>query len=101
MNEQLIDVLRGGLEKDISEIKDTLKVLAEGITKLALVEERQTNTAKALLKLTSTVEDIDDRVAALEIGAVSSNKTNAWIDRGIFAIVSGAILFALQKMGIF
>ena len=100
MNDQLLNNIKTNLESDITEIKDALKILAAGMTKLALVEERQTNTSTALTKLTETVGALDTRVAALEVAAISAKKTSAWIDRGILAVVSAAFVFLLEKIGI-
>ena len=106
-NEQTVEVerrfntLKSDLRNDILEIKEALKILAASMTKLALVEERQTNTAINMTNLTESVSKLSIKVSLLEIEAASSKRIGGWVDRGLITIVSGAMFFILQKIGIF
>ena len=48
----------GALHEDVSEIKAALTKLSDAITKLALVEERQTQSAAALERAFTAIEKI-------------------------------------------
>lgn len=81
------------MHDDFGEMRGVLKDLTEAITKLALVEERQTQaaqaqdrTARLLEKLESRIERVEGRVAALERSEPTQKQASKWV----FAMVWGA-----------
>lgn len=103
MSEGSISVLATRLEvlhSDVGEIKDALKSLSEAITKLALVEERQTQTAQALERCFGAVEKIERRVDALEKAVVNNNRTSTWVDKFVLGAAIIAAMFIAKKAGL-
>lgn len=88
------------LHTDVSEIKDALKTLSEAITKLALVEERQTQTALALERCFNAMHKLEGRVAALELAGVNNSRAVHWMDKAVIGVVVLAALFAAKKLGL-
>ncbi len=88
------------LHNDVGEIKDALKSLSEAITKLALVEERQSETAKALERCFSTVSRLEERVTRIELKLVNSDRTSGWVDKAVLAAVVIAATFVAKKVGL-
>lgn len=95
LNERL-----NALQDDLSEVKSALAQMTEAITKLALVEERQSQTASALERAFKTIDKIEQRVAAIEKANVKHGSTSIWVDRAISALVAMAALTVLQGLGV-
>lgn len=87
------------LHSDVVEVKTALNKLSEAITKLALVEQQQTQTAEALERAFKTISKIDDRLLALELAAPKTKETSGWMDRFILGIIVAAMGFIGTKLG--
>ena len=88
------------LHSDVVDMKTALNELSKAITKLALVEERQAQTADALERAFKAIGKIEDRLSALELAAPKNKETNAWIDRFILGLVVAIMGFAGTRLGI-
>lgn len=86
------------LHKDVGEIKSALGSLTEAITKLALIEERQTVTNNALERAFVALEKLEHRIFTLEKEAPLNNKSNIWVDRIIMLIVGGFLVAAWETI---
>jgi len=81
------------IHNDVTDIKSALKELTAAITKLALIEERQTKTAQSLDKM-------EARISRLEHQIPIYTATAKWVDRGVVALVAGAVVFIAKKVGL-
>lgn len=99
------------LHDDIREMKGTVGELTKAITKLALVEERQTNLMTYLQQIRDTATahekwshaqmgSLDERIKKLEVAAPASDRTTAWVDRGIVFAVGAAFMYVMKKIGL-
>lgn len=99
------------LHEDVGEVKSALRSLSEAITKLALVEERQSQAAAALerafgaiekldAKLTAELQAIDERVKALEVAARTNQRTTDWVDRGVWALSAASLMYGAKQAGL-
>lgn len=88
------------LHEDVGEVKTALKALSEAITKLALVEERQSQTSQALERAFIAIERIEARVAKLEGSSAENRRINIWVDRAIWALAAAAAMFMVKKVGL-
>ena len=88
------------LHNDVVEMKTALSELSKAITKLALVEERQAQTADAMERAFKAIGKIEDRISALELAAPKTKETNAWVDRFILALVMALAGFVGTKLGL-
>jgi hypothetical protein len=88
------------LHSDVVEMKTALSELSKAITKLALVEERQAQTADAMERAFKAIGKIEDRISALELAAPKTKETNAWVDRFILALVMAVAGFIGTKLGL-
>ena len=97
----------GLLSDDVGELKETLRQIATAVTRLALVEERQSQTNEALsrafkqidkveIKLTS----IEQRLVALERMQPQQQQTSAWVTTMLWATAGAAVMFVATKVGI-
>ena len=97
--ENVLTVKIDMLHSDVVDMKTALNELSKAITKLALVEERQAQTANAMERAFKAISKIEDRLTALELAAPKTKETNAWMDRFILAIVVTAAGFVGTKLG--
>lgn len=88
------------LHEDVSEVKNALKELAAAITKLALIEERQTQAAVAQERAFAALERVEERVTALEMMVPANKRMSVWMDRTMFAGVGLLVMFVLKKVGL-
>lgn len=94
------------LHADIAEMKSAIKEVAQALTKLALVEERQTHQSAALERAFKAVEiqgekieKIDARVIELEKNEPGQARTSEWVDRAVWAIAAFTAAAAASKLG--
>ena len=97
--ENVLTVKIDMLHSDVVDMKTALNELSKAITKLALVEERQAQTANAMERAFKAISKIEDRLTALELAAPKTKETNAWMDRFILAIVVTAAGFVGTQLG--
>lgn len=82
------------------DIKMSLEKLADAVTKLAIIEERQQNDRAALERLALAVEKIDDRLDTLERAAPQQAQVATWVTSAVWAAAGIACVFVLNKLGI-
>ena len=87
------------LHSDVVEVKTALNKLSEAITKLALVEQQQLQTAEALERAFKSISRHDDRLSALELAAPKAKETSGWVDRLILATIMAVMGFIGTKLG--
>ena len=88
------------LHGDVVDVKTALTELSKAITKLALVEERQAQTAEALERAFKAIGKIEDRLSALEQAAPKAKETSAWMDRFILGLLMLVMGFIGTKVGL-
>lgn len=81
-------------------MNDTLNKLAEAVSKLALVEERQTQFAAAQERAFHALEKIDLRLSALEQHVPASKRLSVWFDRATWAAMGLLVMTVLKKSGL-
>jgi hypothetical protein len=89
------------LREDIGDMKNAISQLATSVNRLAVVEERLGNTSQALERAFKALEKIEQRLNVLETTAVSSKKTNEWVDKAIYAGLAALAMYAAQRIGLF
>lgn len=81
------------IHNDVTDIKSALKDLTAAITKLALIEERQTKTTQSLDKIEARISRLEQQIPIYTSAA-------KWVDRGVVALVTGAVVFIAKKSGL-
>ena len=82
------------LHDDVSEIKSAIRDLAAAITKLALIEDRQSNVAAAQERLFAALARLELRVIELEKSSPANSQTHAWVEKAILLTAGAVLLFA-------
>lgn len=97
------DILQVKLEilhTDVVEVKTALAELSKAITKLALVEQQQSQTAQALERAFKAIAKIENRLTDLEKSQPKVKETSDWVDRFILGIMLVAAGFIGSKLGV-
>jgi hypothetical protein len=81
------------LHNDVSEIKSALKDLTSAITKLALIEERQSVTNASLERAFGAISRVEDRLSELERLQPINNQSRMWVERFVLALAGAALAF--------
>lgn len=103
MADNNIDILAAKMEvlhQDVGEMKTVLRELTSAIAKLAVVEERQAQTAQAMERAFKAIEKVESRVSRLEETAPLTKQTNLWIDRLVVGVVTAVLVFGAHKIGL-
>lgn len=91
----------GVLHDDVKDVRGSMNKLADAITKLALIEERQGNTNLLIGQVRDKLENIEGRVSQLEINAPTVNRTSMWVDRAVLFVVGAvAMMIFTNLMGV-
>jgi uncharacterized coiled-coil protein SlyX len=88
------------MHDDVSELRAVLKELSVAITRLALVEERQGQSAEAQERAFKVLETLERRVTALENRVPETDRTKIWMDRAVLAIIFSVFVFVAKKVGL-
>lgn len=96
---EILAVRLDALHSDMSEMKTVLNKLSDALTKLALIEQTQSQTAGSLERAFKMLEKIETRVAALELAQPKNDFTSTWVDRIITATVGFAAAIIAAKFG--
>ena len=86
------------LHTDVSDIKGTLKDLTAAINKLALVEERLSNTTAAQERSFKAIERLEERIDELEKKNINADNTSKWLDRGLVAALGAFFAFIWERV---
>ena len=103
MDNSSIDILAvrlDALHGDVGEIKIALGRLSDAITKLALVEQQQTQTALALERAFNALDKLEKRVEMIERTSPDSERTSRWIDQAVLGGIVLLLLFVAKKVGL-
>lgn len=88
------------LHDDVVEMKTSLNKLADAITKLALVEERQAQASLALERAFKALEKLEGRVSLIESKMPDADRAHRWLDRGLWAALAAVAVFVGKKTGL-
>jgi hypothetical protein len=96
----VLDHRLGDLHQDVTEMKVAMKDLAAAITKLALIEERQSNAAAAMERAFSLLNKLEERVYQLESYVPANKRVSVWLDRATWAGMGLLAMLVLKKSGL-
>ena len=99
-NTEVIITRLSALSGDVSELKDALRDIATAITRLALVEERQTQTNGAMARAFNQLDKIESRVSAIEKEMPTYRQSSSWVASAVWAAAGVAFVFIAKKSGL-
>lgn len=103
MPDNILELKLHALHEDVGEVKTALNKLSDAITKLALVEQQQSQIAASLERAFKAIGKIEDRMTALEQQNAAAipqhNEMAKWIDRGIVALAGAGGVLIFKAVG--
>lgn len=97
----------GLLSDDVGELKETLRQIATAVTRLALVEERQSQTNEALSRAFKQIDKLDMKLTGIEqrLGTLErmqplQQQANGWVMTSVWIAAGAAVMFVAKKTGI-
>lgn len=91
-----VDAMQGVLV----DVKYSVEGLRDAVSKLVLIEERQSVTSQAIERLFAMIAKIDARLGTLEKSSGEGLRTTRWVDAFIFAVLTVTLAFAAKKVGL-
>ena len=99
------------LHQDVNELKDSMresmKEISSAVTKLVLLEERNTETVRLIERAMKELDDqkvehnkLADKVNSLAEQAPLNRQTSRMLDALIYAVVGGVLMFIGKKLGL-
>lgn len=83
------------LHQDVVEVKGAMHKLADAITKLAVIEERQSQVSSAVERAFAAINLVTQQVAGLEVRMaamrVEGNTASKWVDRALVALIAAGV----------
>ncbi|UOF76813.1 hemolysin xhlA [Caudoviricetes sp.] len=86
--------------QSLGRMENAIDRMAEAITKLAVIEERQQSDRKSIDQITASITSIDSRLDALERAAPQQAQVTTWVTSAVWAAAGIACVFVLNKLGI-
>ena len=81
-------------DDDFRRLEGKVDKLSDAVTKLVLVEERQTNQGERIGKL-------EQRVASVETANIKTDRTvHMWINRGVGVWALAVAIFSILQFGV-
>lgn len=94
-----IEGIKGDLKTDIHDIKMSLKDLSLALSKLVLLEERQSQQFLAQERIFKVLEKLESRMTDLERKEPLQSQATAWVSKVIWAAAAVTVLLVLKKVG--
>ena len=89
------------IREDQHAMRAAIERMSEAVTRLALVEERQTAASSAIDRLALTLEKLDERLRRLEVAEPMQAKAAEWVQSAVWAAAAAAVMFMAGKAGLF
>ena len=88
------------IREDQRAMRAAIERMSEAVTRLALVEERQTTASSAIDRLAQSLEKFDERLRHLELAEQTQARTAAWAQAALWALAAAAAAFIAKKVGL-
>lgn len=88
------------LHSDMQEMKEVQKTMSEAITRLAVIEERQSNTISAQERAFKVLDLLESRLDALEKEAPMQKQASQWVVAAVYGAAGLAVMFVAKTVGL-
>lgn len=89
------------IREDQHAMRAAIERMSEAVTRLALVEERQTAASSAIDRMAQALEKLDERLRRLEVAEPMQAKAAEWVQSAVWAAAAAAAMFVAGKAGLF
>lgn len=95
-----MDELRTLHKESTVKLETSMQRMAEAMTRLVLIEERQVNVTNAVERTVASLQQLDERVRVLEVSAPIQQQTASWVAKAVWAAAAAAVVFVAAKAGL-
>lgn len=98
-----IERIRDGLDevrRGQDDLRASMKQMADALTRLTLVEERQMAASTAIERMSAVIQKIDERVRKIEVMEPLQTRSSEWIMSAVWAAAAVAVMFVAAKAGL-
>lgn len=88
------------IREDQHAMRAAIERMSEAVTRLALVEERQSAASTAIERLAQSLERLDERLRRLEVAEPMQAKAAEWVQSALWAAAAAAAVFVASKAGL-
>lgn len=74
----------------LTSMEQAVRNLTDQVSKLVVIEERQSRMSEAQERAFSALASLEARVRALELAEPVTKRTNVWVERAVLAVVGAA-----------
>lgn len=93
-----------GLHDDVNDLKETtrdsMKEIASAISKLVLIDERQSQSTEAFDRVLLQLDKMDERIQALEKDEAIKKLVSKWVLAGVWTAALSAVGFVAKFAGL-
>lgn len=89
------------IREDQHAMRAAIERMSEAVTRLALVEERQSAASTAIERIAQSLEKLDERLRRLEVAEPMQAKAAEWVQSVLWAAAAAAVMFMAGKAGLF
>lgn len=108
MSSEITQVELRALREDVSEIRAAVAKVADALERLARLEERQVAVSGSLERAFAAIgkvearlrENIEPRIGAIEQSMPVQQLTSRWVERGVVAASTVALVYAAKAVGL-
>lgn len=86
------------MHRDFTKMSNVLEKLTDAISKLAIVEERQSVLSNSIKALADSVGKLEERISAVELDDAKASKAIEWVYRAVWAAAAFAIAIGYHKV---
>lgn len=83
--------------EDVVEIKDQVRAISQGLEKIARLEERHENHARALERAFNSLTSMEGRLKTLEVQEPINKMVSKWVIAGVLGVVA---ILGVQIVGL-
>ena len=101
--ESMIQVIASKLDNlhsDVNDLKDVMREMSSAVSKLAIIDERQSQASQTVERMFVAIEKMEVRLTALERSQPIQQQVANWVTAGLWAVVCVTALFIAKKVGL-
>lgn len=91
-----VEALHAGQTK----IEVALEKISDAISRIAVIEERQAQSSRAIDRIANVIDALEQRISMLERSSDRLKDTKRWVDRAVTALVTAVAVYAAHNIGL-
>lgn len=88
------------LHSDMNEMKLVMRDVASALTKLALIDERQSKMLETQERIFKLIDKLDNRVDALEKSEGKQNQAATWVFATVWGAAGLLVMYIAKMLGL-